>query len=91
MHILLIFLFTSTLFCGRICRTQIDMFAITKPSAISGICVLGQGETKTAAWADAFGPRPTWSGYTKQSAKNSDCIEVTQEELDAMHEASANR
>ena len=66
------------------------MFAITKPSAISGTCVLGQGNTKAEALEDAFGPKP-WTAYTKQSAKSADVVEVTEDELAAMHEASNNR
>jgi hypothetical protein len=66
------------------------MFAILKPSAISGTCVLGQGDTANEAWLDAYGPKP-WSSYSKMSAKGADCVEVTQDELDALHEASNAR
>ena len=66
------------------------MFAITKPSAISGTCVLGQGETKKAAWEDAYGPKP-WSSFNQKSARGADCIEVTEDELAELHEASNNR
>ena len=65
-------------------------FAILKPSAISGTCVLGEGATKEAAYADAFGPKP-WSAFTKKSAKDADCFETTEDELAALHEASNNR
>jgi len=66
------------------------MFAIIKPSAISGTCVLGEGATANEAWADAYGPKP-WSLYTKQSARWTDCVEITEDELAALHEASNNR
>lgn len=65
-------------------------FAITKPSAISGTCILGTGSTKAAAWEDAYGPKP-WSSFAKKSARTADCIEVTEDELADMREASANR
>jgi len=66
------------------------MFAILKQSGISGTCVLGQGETAKEAWEDAYGPKP-WTPYQKKSAKGADCVEVTQEELDALHDASNER
>lgn len=66
------------------------MFAITKPSAISGTCVLGQGATENEAWTDAYGPKP-WSDFNKRSAKGANCVEVTEDELAALHEASNNR
>lgn len=66
------------------------MFAITKPSGISGTCVLGQGETAKEAWEDAYGPKP-WTSYQKMSAKGADCVELTQRELDDLHEQSLNR
>jgi hypothetical protein len=67
------------------------MFAITKPSAISGTCVIGQGSTKAEAWGDAYGPKPwTWAG-TGSTHKDAICVEVTEDELNDMHEASANR
>lgn len=69
---------------------KLKMFAILKPSAISGTCVLGQGDTANEAWLDAYGPKP-WSSYSKMSAKDAFLVEVTQDELDTMHEASANR
>lgn len=65
-------------------------FAVTLPSAISGTCVLGSGPTKDAALTDAYGPKP-WSPWTKKSAKSADVIEVTEDELAALHEASNNR
>jgi hypothetical protein len=65
-------------------------FAITKPSAISGTCILGTGSTKSAAWEDAYGPKP-WSSFAKKSASTANCIEVTEDELADMREASANR
>lgn len=65
-------------------------FVITKPSAISGTCILGTGSTKSAAWEDAYGPKP-WCPFAKKSAKGADCIEVTEDELADMREASASR
>ena len=65
-------------------------FAITKPSAISGTCILGEGTTKAAAWEDAYGPKP-WCPFAKKSARTADCVEVTEDELAALHEESRNR
>jgi hypothetical protein len=65
-------------------------FVITKPSGISGVCVLGTGPTKAAALTDAYGPKP-WSDYTKKSAKSADIVELTEDEITALHEASNNR
>ena len=65
-------------------------FAITKPSAISGTCILGEGTTQAAAWEDAYGPKP-WSPFAKKSARTADCVEVTEDELADMKTASANR
>lgn len=65
-------------------------FVILKPSAISGLCVLGEGATVAAAWTDAYGPKP-WPPYTKKSAKGAWAKEVDETELADLHEASANR
>tara|TARA_R110002126_G_scaffold5288_2_gene28073 strand:- start:1284 stop:1493 length:210 start_codon:yes stop_codon:yes gene_type:complete len=56
------------------------VFIVTLPSAISyRQCVLGEGETKEQAMADAFGPKP-WP----KIARKADCYEVTRDELQAM-------
>lgn len=70
--------------------TETKVFAIVSPSAISGLCVLGEGSTKSAAWEDAYGPKP-WGEFAKRSAKKAWAVEITHDELRDMHEASANR
>lgn len=61
-------------------------FAVLKTSAISGICLLGEGATKKEALEDAFGPSP--STFVK---KGSWVTEVTEERLAELKEEQANR
>ena len=65
-------------------------FIILTPSAISGFCVLGEGETANEAWRDAYGPKP-WPDYVKRSVKKAWVKQVTHEELFDLHQASRNR
>jgi hypothetical protein len=53
-------------------------YIIKAVSGISGNCNLGDGDSKAAAWEDAFGPKP-WSDYQKRSAKNA-WVEVVEME-----------
>lgn len=64
-------------------------FVIQKVSGVSGNCLLGEGPTPAAAWADAFGPKP-WSPGQKKSAKGAWISEVTDDELADLKEARAN-
>lgn len=50
-------------------------YVIKTESGISGLCTLGDGATKEAAWEDAYGPKP-WSDYNKKCAKKAWCVEV---------------
>jgi len=65
-------------------------FIIETPSARSGNCLLGEGTSEAAAWADAFGPKP-WGPSARRSARASWCREVDSEELEQLHEERANR
>ena len=56
------------------------MFIITKPTAISGVCIIGEGSSAKEAWEDAYGPKP-WAAHSKKSARNADLSEVTRQEL----------
>lgn len=57
------------------------MFIITKQSGVSAFrkCIIGEGETKAQAWESAYGPKP-WSKWNRQSARDADCEEVSEEE-----------
>ena len=59
-------------------------YVIKKTSGIAGVCNLGEGPTKQAAWEDAFGPKP-WTPYQKKSAKDAWCEEVSAEETVSYH------
>jgi hypothetical protein len=54
-------------------------YIITKESAISGTCNIGDGPTPAAAWVDAFGPKP-WDEFAKRAAKNAWVREVEMDE-----------
>jgi hypothetical protein len=54
-------------------------WVVTRPSAISGTCLIGEGATKQAAMAEAFGPKP-WSSYAKGLVKRSDIYVVQSED-----------
>lgn len=66
-------------------------FIIEAPSARFGLgnCLLGEGDTESAAWADAFGPKP-WSPSQKKSARNAWCRQVKEDELRDLEERRAN-
>lgn len=61
------------------------MFIITKQSGVNPFrdCIIGSGETKKDAWEDAYGPKP-WSKWNRQSARDADCREVSEEEYHEM-------
>jgi hypothetical protein len=63
-------------------------FVVLKESGVNSLrmCLLGEGETKAAAMADAFGPRESWSKWTRNSARSAIVREVEQDELDALRE-----
>jgi len=54
-------------------------YIITKESAISGTCNIGDGPTPAAAWVDAFGPKP-WDEFAKRAAKNAWVRQVEMDE-----------
>lgn len=54
-------------------------YVIKKVSGISGNCNLGEGSTKSAAWEDAFGPKP-WTPFVKKMAKDAWVEEVGADE-----------
>ena len=66
-------------------------FVILAPSARFGHsnCFLGEGATESAAWADAYGPKP-WTPYAKRCAKRAWCEAVDEAELADLHWFRAN-
>ena len=60
-------------------------FVLTRPSAISGTCLLGEGQTKAEAIMDAYGPKPYHPSVSKL-IKSSDIYEVDEEELESLRE-----
>ena len=66
-----------------------SIYIIESPSAISGNCLLGEGPTERAAWADAFGPKP-WGPSAKRAAKAAWARTVTPEELEDIRTTRAN-
>lgn len=62
------------------------MFIIQAPSAyrLGHLCLIGQGETESQAWLDAYGP--DWKVTAKKMIKRSGafCLEVTDEEWHEM-------
>lgn len=60
-------------------------FVVTRPSGISGTCLLGEGATRAAAIADAYGPKP-YSPYVAKQIKSADIYEVEDAELEALRE-----
>jgi hypothetical protein len=65
--------------------TLAHTFVVTRPSAISGTCLLGEGATRNAAIADAYGPKP-WSPYVAKQIKSADIYPVNEVELEALRE-----
>lgn len=56
-------------------------FVILKVSGATGkTCLLGEGDSKDAAWEDAYGPKP-WTDFSKKSAKDAFVKEVSEDEL----------
>lgn len=64
-------------------------FIIETPSARSGNCLLGSGDTEKEAWEDAYGPKP-WTSYVKKCARGAWSREVTPEELEEIRADRAN-
>ena len=56
--------------------TMNQVFIIEAESAISGNCLLGEGNTEAEAWEEAFGPKP-WTPYVTRTAKKAWCREVS--------------
>ena len=58
-----------------------NMYVIEGQSGVNQFrrCLLGQGETETAAWLDALGPKP-WSEYTKKVKKSYTCRKLDKDE-----------
>lgn len=67
------------------------VWVVTKPSAyrIGHQCFLGSGTTKTAALENAYGPKASWSKGTKNSIRNADVYQVTEDECREMQMADA--
>lgn len=65
------------------------MFIVFKYSGINPNkeCLLGSGETRAKAMADAYGPKP-WSPGTVQSARKAFIREVSDEEFERIRENS---
>lgn len=60
-------------------------FVVTRPSGISGNSLLGEGATRAAAIADAFGPKP-YSPYVAKLIKSSDIFEADEDQLQALRD-----
>lgn len=60
-------------------------YIVTKQSGINANrqCLLGHGDTKAEALADAYGPKP-WSPGTIKSAKSANIRQVTEDELNEL-------
>jgi hypothetical protein len=66
------------------------VWIVTKPSAYRAghQCFLGSGETKASALEDAFGPKESWTSYTKRSIRDSDVYETSEEECRLIQESN---
>jgi hypothetical protein len=64
--------------------TNTTKYIVSKPSGVhAGSCILGTGDSKAEALADAYGPKP-WSPYTKRSAASACVREVSLEEFEEL-------
>ncbi len=58
------------------------VWIVTTPSAYRANhqCFLGSGPTKAAALEDAYGPKSSWTAYTKRAIRNADVYETSEDE-----------
>lgn len=70
-------------------ETEEIIHIIETPSGChAGNCIIGEGATEAAAWADAYGPKP-WTDYVKRSAKKAWASTITRDDLETRR-AEAN-